>query len=95
MKRILAFILLPFLAACVQDPMEEIAPDVRPEVTPEVSCGESLVFDAHILSFPNLVILHSGKSLIMKWMIWNLGIWLVLPNKIWMKVTCASSEFRS
>lgn len=50
MKRILAFILLPFFAACVQDPMEEIAPDVKPEVTPEVSCGESLVFDAHILS---------------------------------------------
>ena len=60
MKRILAFILLPFLAACVQDPMEEIAPDVRPEVTPEVSCGESLVFDAHILSPDELSVQNSN-----------------------------------
>ena len=60
MKRILAFILLPFLAACVQDPMEEIAPDVRPEVTPEVSSGESLVFDAHILSPDELSVQNSN-----------------------------------
>ena len=40
--------------------MEEIAPDVKPEVTPEVSCGESLVFDAHIVSPDELSVQNSN-----------------------------------
>ena len=47
MKRILAIIgILPFLSACVQDPMEDMTQDN----TPEFIDGESLVFDACIVS---------------------------------------------
>ena len=47
MKRILTFIsILPFLSACVQDPMEDMTQDN----TPEFIDGESLVFDACIVS---------------------------------------------
>ena len=47
MKRILTFIsILPFLSACLQDPMEDMTQDN----TPEFIDGESLVFDACIVS---------------------------------------------
>ena len=47
MKRILTFIsILPFLSACVQDPMEDMTQDN----TPEFIDSESLVFDACIVS---------------------------------------------
>ena len=47
MKRILTFIsILPFLSACVQDPMEDMTQDNAPEFID----SESLVFDACIVS---------------------------------------------
>ena len=48
MKRILTFIsILPFLSACVQDPMEDMT---QGNNTPDVIGSESLVFDACIVS---------------------------------------------
>ena len=60
MKRILAFILLPFLSACVQGPMEEMPQDVWPGDTPGMIGGESHVFDAHILSPDELSVQNSN-----------------------------------
>ena len=60
MKRILAFILLPFLSACVQGPMEEMPQDVWPGDTPGMIGGESHIFDAHILSPDELSVQNSN-----------------------------------